>query len=452
MDMVTEQIMEEPIDNGTTSDVLGVRLSAWIELGVFMVAALIIDQLGLGGERFAHVSPHPFWIIILLLAAQYGVLAGVAAALVSSLIYLVANPALPMDVLFTSSTFTLPLLWLIVALILGEIRQRHIREANRLNVRLTDALSRESVTAQAYQEVRGRKQILEERMASDMRSALTVYQAAKSMETMSPAQLMRAIETVMRELTDAKSFSLFLLDNQGLNVTIAAGWGELNSKLARRIPPSSALYEMIVGRRELLTIANENHAAALAGEGVMAAPVIARTGEVLGMLKVESLPFHYMGVQAVETLRSVADWTAQALLNARHFEQALADAVTDPRSQLMTRSYFERHTQYLKALGKRANFPVSLLTLSLTVPEPLAEEVQMRLARVVRDTVREGLRSVDLAFDYQQSGVQYSVVLPTTNTQGAEVVRERISAGLERKLAVQGLRYTFTTSVQALAA
>jgi polysaccharide biosynthesis protein PelD len=450
MDLVTEGLIQERFENNKSLGLLGMRLSAWLELGVFMISALIIDQVGLDGTRFMDVSPHPFWIIILLLAVQYGVVAGMMAAGVSIAVYLVANPAIPISAFLSEDTYQLPLLWLVAALVLGEIRQRHIRESMRLNSRLADALSRESVTAQAYQEVRSRKQNLEERMASDMRSALTVYQAAKSMETMSPPQLMRAIETVVRELTTAKSFSLFMLDGQGLNAVIVSGWDEVNSKLARRIDSSSLLYEMIVGRRELITIANETHAAALAGEGVMAAPVIARTGEVLGMLKIESLPFHYMGVQAVETLRSVADWTAQALLNLRQFEEALADAMTDPRSQMMTRTYFDRHTQYLKSLGQRASFPVSMLTLSLDTTETLTEELQIKLACAVRIAVKECLRAVDLAFDYQQSGSDYSIVLPVTNVQGAGVVKQKLSNSLERELAAQGLRCGFTTSVQVI--
>ncbi len=454
MDLVTaERVIEERLEtNPTTSNILGVRLHAWIELMVFIAIALVVDMAFFEGTRYAGVQPHPFWIIVLLLSVQYGVIAGLVAAAFSTLVFVVGNPAFPVHTIISSEALTLPVLWLAAALVLGEIRQRHIRENNRLNGQLMDALSRESVTAQAYQEVRSRKQRLEERVASDMRSALTVYQAAKAMETMSPAQLMRAIETVVRELTDAKSFSLFLLDSQGLNVSIASGWGDAQSGFLRRIPPSSALYEMIIGRRELLTVANETHAAALAGEGVLATPIIARTGEVLGMLKIEVLQFHDLGMQTVETVRAVADWAAQALINTRHFDQALSDAVIDPRHQLMTRSYFERHTQYLKSLGQRAKFPVSLLTVSLNVPESLAEDMQVRLARSVRDAVRESLRAADLAFDYRQTGSDYSIVLPTTALEGAEVVRERISATLNQKLATQGLRYSFTTSVQALAA
>ena len=45
---------------------------------------LLADHLLFGGDRFAAVSPHPFWIVVLLIAAQYGTSEALAAAALAS--------------------------------------------------------------------------------------------------------------------------------------------------------------------------------------------------------------------------------------------------------------------------------------------------------------------------------------------------------------------------------
>ena len=44
------------------------------------------------------------------------------------------------------------------------------------------------------------------------------------------------------------------------------------------------------------------------------------------------------------------------------------------------------------------------------------------------------LRSVDLAFDYQTDGEEYSVLLPATTQAGANIVREKIAKDIDRHL------------------
>jgi hypothetical protein len=455
MDMVnTHNAFNEDNSEPDRSTIMGLRPVALVEIVAFLLLAVIWDVMFRDGSRFADVNPHPFLFIVLLLTVQYGSISGLVAAIACVFVYFVGNSAISVASLSDSSMGVIinPAIWLIVSLVFGAIRDRHVKERNRLQSKLREALAREHVTAEAYGEVRDRKQRLEERVASEMRSALTVYQSAKSLETMSPNHLMRAVERMIRDLLGAEVFSMFLMESNVLNASITSNWHGQYASLPRRYSPASALYQTVVSKRDVLTVANADHEQVLAGEGVLAAPLVNSAGEVLGMIKIESLPFAQFGVHTVETLRLIAEWTAAALSNARHYESALGSAVEDPRNKLLTSSYFERYTQYVISLGKRAKFPVTLVGVGLALPQDIAEGDQIRVARLVSDAVRESLRNVDLAFDYQQGGAQYSVVLPTTTREGAEVVRDKITASLEQKLRTQDLRYPFTTTVQELVA
>lgn len=454
MDMVKNPVeMNEDVgEYSGESNLLGLRPVAIAEIIIFISLAVLADILLADGSRFYAVNPNPFLIITLLLAVQYGALAGLVTALVSTFAFFIGNTQLGVADLARFDVAVIPVIWIAASIIFGAIRNRHLKERNRMNGKLREALAREHVTAEAYTEVRNRKQRLEERVASEMRSALTVYQSAKALETMSPTHLMRAVEKMLQDLLGAEVFSLFLMEANTLNATITSNWHGEYANLPRRYTSTNGIYQYIVGQREVLTVTNTQHEQLLAGEGVLAAPVVNNAGEVLGMIKVESIPFAQFGLHTVETLRLIAEWTAAALSNARHYESALDSAVEDPRNQLLTPSYFERYTQYLTSLGRRAKFPVTLVGVGLNLPQDIAEGDQIRIGRVVSEAVRDSLRAVDLAFDYKQGNTQYSVVLPTTTREGAEIVRDKITQSLETKLRAQGVRYPFSTTVQELVA
>lgn len=53
------------------------------------------------------------------------------------------------------------------------------------------------------------------------------------------------------------------------------------------------------------------------------------------------------------------------------------------------------------------------------------------MARHLSEAVKKALRNVDLAFEYQNTGEEYSLLLPATSQQGANVVRDKIAKELE---------------------
>src|SRR3546814_2467936 len=74
------------------------RITALLEIALFLAGALLLDRYVFAGDRFASVQPHPFWIIILLMAAQYGTGEALLAAVASTAALLIGNiPDQPID-------------------------------------------------------------------------------------------------------------------------------------------------------------------------------------------------------------------------------------------------------------------------------------------------------------------------------------------------------------------
>ena len=261
----------------TRRSLAGIRVSAILEIVIFLGVALALDQILFDGSRFRLASQHPFWILVLLVTVQYGTNAGMLAALASSVALLAGN--VPPQAI-TQDRFTwlfqigqLPLLWFVSAVVLGELRMRQIRERGALAGQLAETAHREQVLADGYQRLSAAKDALETRVAGQLRTAVGIYQAARAIEKLDPSEVLLGVADLIRSVMNPEKFSVFLLRNDSLELAVEDGWtGEDN--FPRRYAAGTAIFQEIVGRQRVLTVADPDDVPALLGAGIIGSPIM----------------------------------------------------------------------------------------------------------------------------------------------------------------------------------
>lgn len=433
--------------------IFGIRRSAILEMLLGLIALVVIDKFFGAGNRFWDVNPHPFWIVVLLIAAQYGTAEGLLAAILSTAFLLISNvPEMKEGVSQTDWIYTLavnPVLWLTAGWVLGELRQRHVRERNSLSREVEDSHQREELIASSYNFVKNRKEALEVQVSGQLLSSIDAYRAAKSVETLDPKSVMQGVERLVQSVLGAEKFSLYLFNDNKLSATIMHGWSA-SDLYKSEIDSFSPIYHAVVGQRDLLVVANEQHEMALDGQGIMAGPIFEpESGRVVGMLKVEQLPFTTLSLNTVETFRSLAEWIGTALGNAKNYQTARSESMVNPERNLLSYNYFKRQSDYMAKLAKRLNFNLSMLVVKINDANALNDTDRVTVARQISESVRAALRSIDLAFDYQTDGEEYSILLPATSQAGAALVRNKIASEIE-KVAKNKAGVSFNYIVSAL--
>jgi hypothetical protein len=445
--------MNQQIPQKEHMRMLGIRVSAIVEALGLLVILTVIDAIFLHGTRFWGVNPHPFWIVILLISVQYGAAEGLLAAALATMFYLVGNiPAQGEGVSHYDWLYAVcinPILWFVVGWILGELRQRHIRERNHLIREVEESQQREDLISDSYKFVKNRKEALEVQVSGQLSSSIEAYRAAKAVETLDPKSVMRGVEQLVKSVLGAQKFSLFIFHDNKLTATIVHGWSPDDS-YAQEIDSFSPLYQAVIGQQEMLVVANEQHEVALDGQGIMAGPIVdGEKGNIVGMLKVEQMDFVSLSLNTVETFRSLTEWIGTALINARNYQMVKSEAIVNPERSILTYNYFKRQSDYLSKLAKRVGFDLTMLVIKLNDAKSMTDTDRVTIARQIGESVKAVLRSVDLAFDYQTDGEEYSVLLPATAQSGAAIVRDKIAKDIARALA--GKRdVSFNYIVQAL--
>ncbi len=418
--------------------ILGVRRSALLEIALFFVLAILLDQFVFDADSFWYVTPHPFWLIILLVTVQYGTAEGVLAALAATVVLLavgIPEQTLNQDLYdYLFNIVRRPLMWFVAAVFLGELRMRHLREREQLRKQLEEARRNEKVIADAYQRQQEIKTDLEVRVAGQMRTVISMHQAVKSLEQLDSGKVLFSIMDMVRAVMNPQKSSVFILSQDVLEAAVHTGWTGKDEYL-RVIGAEHPLFQEVVARRRILSISNENDEHILDRQGILAGPLTnAETGEVIGMLKIEELDFIELGWTTIKNFEVVCEWIGTVYGNARRFHTAKENSVVNDSGLFLSSNYYTRQTAFLTSLARRHNFALAQIDIALQNYDELPKDVRSHAPVALSKAVDQVLRTTDLAFDRRNNGREFTIILPATPTRNARIVEERLLQALQSEL------------------
>ncbi|MGE3511304.1 MAG: GAF domain-containing protein [Vicinamibacterales bacterium] len=386
--------------------------SAYIETALCLGALLVADAVWGAGDRFRHVEPHPFWVVVLLMAVHYGTREALVASAAASAALLIGNlppPTLDQTIHdYRLEIVRQPLLWMLAALVLGELRMRHrMQDAERLEL-LRDAERRVELLSRSHSEITAAKERLETRMAGQLRTATGLFEAARTLETLEPNRVVAGATDLVSIALHARAFSLFLLEGDALVMAAEQGASRDRTWPDRYTVSAPLFREVVVGRR-IVSVATAEGESILAGHGLLAGPIIdTAAGKLVGMLKIEDMPFVDFNLSSLQTFKTLCDWIGAAYANAITHQSS---QIEDESTRLYGMKYLDRQTEYVRELALRFGFDLTLLWFRVEVDE-LTDAQRRVIPAALGEVARKVLRRTDLAFSHEPAGTQFAVLLP----------------------------------------
>ncbi len=429
---------DQPAAPPSPRRVLGVRTVAWLEIILFFAVVLSIDYFLLDGDRFWSVRPHPFWLIVILLAVQYGANASLLAALTASLALIVGNlppSELGADIFdYWAGIGLRPALWIGVGQILGQMRDRELAQRSRLTARIAVLEHQNHLIAQGFEELKRTKSALEARIARQFRTVITTYRAAQSMDVTDEARLTRGLDQLIQSVLSPQKYSLWVLGPDGFRLERTVGWTESDT-YQRQLELSHPIVQHLLAREPALCAARPTDERKLMGQGLLAGALTdLDSGEIVGMLKIEETAFLDFNLYTLENFNVICSWIAAARIRARRWEQLQADRVTGANDLLMTAEVSERIYALLAQLGRRKGFSSSQLIVRPHDPDALAPEQHSILALALGEAARTTFRSTDLAFERAAEDAEFAILLPGTPLDDAELLAGKLRDALRPHL------------------
>jgi len=438
------------------------RAMAYLQL-LLAVAVIFALDFAFGPlDGFETVNPNPYWIPVILLSVQYGVFEGLTAAIVCTFVSLLSGvdpdffavlmeqgPGAALDRAsgssfgsFTNEDYLIawtyaaqPLLWVISALFVGLLRER-LRQRNReLAIDLGQTSHREKVLTEAYNQLLQTKEQLEVRVAGQLRTVFTLYQAAKAIEKLGPGGVLIGIADLVRAVMQPTKFSLYLLNGNVLEAVTNDGW-EDDDRFARVFDSGTPIFQEVVGRQRFLTAVNTDEHRILGGEGILAGPLTSfDSGEVVGMLKIEHMGFLELHVSSLENCRILSDWVGTAFANARRFRKAQGNMFMNEDRTLFTDAVYKANTKIMKQFGERFGIAMTAIQIKATGLNVLHAERRQAVVSAIREVVEKHMPPTVQAHEYRQTGRDFAIIVPGANLDSAgPELAEKVARAIEHYL------------------
>jgi polysaccharide biosynthesis protein PelD len=301
---------------------------ALVELAA-IIAAIMLADWALPGVDIATLEPSPYWLPVLLLSLQYGTVAGLLAAGISTIAHVLAG--LPEQAvgenLFTYllRIWALPILWIGVSLLLGQFRLRQIEVKQALQQTLGQRTAEAQTLTLYAKDLEQRCHRLERHMTSrQVVSGSGLLDALSALVRTDPsngssvgATLASALDTVRAEAFPGAQISLFSVTPVGCELAAKSGWPE-SAAWPHEIPATHPLYRAITGERRTVSVLNRGDETVLAGHGLAAHPIFsAESGRVAGLIKIEAADASLITEQLPYRLAVIARLVAPALTDPR---------------------------------------------------------------------------------------------------------------------------------------
>lgn len=420
----------------------GLSTSALFEMMAGILVILVVDLVFFDGTRFRGETFHPFWLVVVLIAAQYGTAEGLAAAIISSIALLVGNlPPQPLSedlYAWLARVALLPALWLSSALVIGELTQRKRNRIAELELRMEQESARRHAAEDSARRFATANQALEERIAGQIRTVINLYRGARAVEGLTTGDVLLGIAELVRAVMSPAKFSIFFLNNGVLEASFNEGWSGADT-YTRLIAPGHPLHQAICGQRRHLSFASREDARVLGREGILAGPIAsAETGALIGMLKIEQLGFLDLNFSAIQNFRILCDWIGHAFSRAEAFARNSERSSVGAGGAVMSSFVLKRFLPFMQALAKRQNMGLGLAEIEVAGVLPGSQQ-EVDKAQAVADALSRAFRDTDIAFATERRDRPFAVVLPAVHRLEADQVAERLKSEINARL--RGLGY-----------
>ncbi len=408
--------------------------AAYVEMAIGLGLIVAINLLLFRDENwgFFDVNPHPFWLVIIPIAARYGAAPGYAVGGLAALLYILLLVLQPrsifaVDVLSTQAALP-PVLFLVVGAALGELRESQKRSQKDLALRYDLMEADLEDVAQRYLAAVEINREMQRRIVSQTATVTTLYQAAKALDQLEIEQLCPAILELVATFVEADACSLYLRED-GKFVLTDARPEQSDFQRPRELDTQRGIPAIVLSEQRTVTIRDVFTAASptqIAREPLLiATPLVGQNHEVIGILTVERMPFLRLTPSAVKLFSLLGDWASSAFQTALQFQQTRDRNIVDELTGAYSASYITKRLSEELARARMYALPLSVLAIRIdryaAIPSIRLPSVLQALSVVFHRYIREidvlGKLTTDDGF---------IVLLPQLSAEEGQAVGERI--------------------------
>jgi GAF domain-containing protein len=368
------------------------KRQAWQELAILWVFFIVFSLIWAPADlAFAKARPHPYLIIVLVMAARHGLSAALSAVVTCAVALLVLSrqgveTVQLQDLIARPWNFILAQ-WIVLGAAVGAATDAHRRTQYDLEKRLGFLQKEFADNSRQLELTEAENLELRKKVFGEGVTLTTVYGVARKLITLAGKELFEASLELVERFVGADQCSIYLLDKgrKAFLLKETRGEGAPPSAVSR----GDVLFEKCVRERRVVSVKELFSAEKTRQlvEAILVAPLgqldEAGTKEC-GVLVVHRLPLKSLNSQNVGVFSLLADWISRSLNLLERFE-----SVEDSTSELFTQIQSRRlTTAFIQTLARVS--PIETVALEVLGSEESSEVAYWNAAKMFGVAAQQG--------------------------------------------------------------
>ena len=415
----------------------GFRLSSVVETFLFLLGVYAVNRaMHPGSHGYLGVHPHPYWIIVILIAIRYPFREGMICSALVSLAYtlFVVFPDEGVYYFLTInlfSDFRDPLLFLVVGGIISGYTEHLVRRTEVYRGRLVERDTEMEVLEERNNAATEALQKLELRIAGQFTSMVDLFGSLSKTKVMGPDEIKANLLDVMRQYLNVEQCAYFDYERENLVAACQLGQGEDAAEAEVQTEGDFILMEALRTRRVayLGHFTQQSDLERYRGSSLLAGPLLNASGKVMGVVSVGAMPFLDYNPHSFKLLETILGWWANVLEEGARLRELRERSVFDEELGLYNFTYAWNRMAEEFRRAVRFSIPLSLALLRIDdyedVPAGKRMDLRVALARIITQQVTE----LEMVSCYKSDDT-IAVTFPFLMGADAEEKLRQIDAGV----------------------
>ena len=389
---------------------------------------------------FKETLLHPYWIMILLLSCRWGFIAGILGGAVAAAHYIFFTlHGIPsrsqLEQWIELQGFTYPIAFILVGMILGNIRQRHIvLEAERS--RLLAQREKEIKSSKKQIELsETSKRVLETRIVGQTTTVKTLYEAARALETLNFENVYKGCLDILTKHFQVHKASVYIREGDYYVLKAAYGWGE-GSAVEGKIHRDKSLMQIVFKENRPITVKDilkkedSQKYAHLYGQALAMFPIQDEKGRPIGVVNIEKMDFLSLNKSNLQIIGLMVEWVSQALNKILLLKSMDAQLIYDEEYQIYNYHHFKDVLESEFARAKRHGLSLTVSLVKLEQFGFLKEQAQKIFSKMVVTLLKKFMMETGMIFKYRFDGT-FVVISPMQTKEGLRKQFNKLTSALK---------------------
>ncbi|MBU0504937.1 hypothetical protein KJ708_02995 [bacterium] len=384
---------------------------------------------------FVDITPHPYWIIVIGIAARYGrggaLLASILAAL-TFLVYLFITQGLDY---FYDNVWILrfPFLFFLIGFLIGEIKTTFILREDFLTARVEELENLNNNLMTENKIIKEAHKDLSVDVATSQETITTLNDIIEKLNSRDPNVVYTGLLECFQKYLHAEECSYYTNTDQDLKLYQSMGWKDYykrpeSYRIGKGLIGLAAKKAQVYSLKDILfkkKTADQLETDVL-GDTVLAIPLIGMDNKVYGVASIEKIPLIKLTDSTIQTARIICGLAASSLNTAHAFQDIKDLQITGDIEGLYKYHYLSARLEEEYKRSKLYMLPLSLVGFNWPKLMTLPDDKKQAIIASLVSLINYQLREFDILANSPNDKTPFTLLLSCTSGPQAESIKTKI--------------------------